>query len=96
MSIKITWYSHAVLGLEVNGHMLIVDPFFTGNPAATTSADKIKADYILVTHGHSDHIGDAVAIAKRTGAMLISNFEIVEWVNKQGVQNTHDQHIGRL
>ena len=94
MSIKITWYSHATLGLEVDGHKLLVDPYFTGNPAATTSADKVDADYILVTHGHFDHIGDAVAIAKRTGAMLISNFEIVGWVGKQGVQNTHEQHIG--
>jgi L-ascorbate metabolism protein UlaG (beta-lactamase superfamily) len=94
MSIKITWYGHATLGLEVDGHRLLVDPFFTDNPATTTTADKVKADYILVTHGHSDHIGDAVAVAKRTGAMVISNFEIVAWVSKQGVQNTHAQHIG--
>jgi L-ascorbate metabolism protein UlaG (beta-lactamase superfamily) len=94
MSIRITWYGHATLGLEVDGYKILVDPYFTGNPAATTTADQVDADYILVTHGHFDHIGDAVAIAKRTGAMLISNFEIVGWVGKQGVQNTHEQHIG--
>lgn len=94
MSIKITWYGHATLGLEVDGVKLLVDPFFTDNPAATTSAEKVDAEYILVTHGHFDHIGDAIAIAKRTGAMLISNFEIVGWVGKQGVVNTHEQHIG--
>ncbi len=94
MSIKITWYSHATLGLEVGGYNILVDPYFTGNPAATTTAQDVPADYILVTHGHFDHVGDTVAIAKRTGAMVISNFEIAEWMDKQGVQKTHGQHIG--
>lgn len=94
MSIKITWFGHAALGLEVEGSKLLVDPYFTGNPAASTTADKLAADYILVTHGHFDHVGDAATIAKRTGAMVISNFEIAEWMRKQGVQNTHEQHIG--
>lgn len=94
MSIKITWYSHATLGLEADGYNLLVDPYFTGNPAATTAADKVSADYILITHGHFDHVGDAVSIAKRTGATVLSNFEIAEWMEKQGVQKTHGQHIG--
>jgi L-ascorbate metabolism protein UlaG (beta-lactamase superfamily) len=94
MSIKITWYSHASLGLDVGGYKILVDPYFTGNPATTTPAQNVPADYILVTHGHFDHIGDAAAIANRTGAMVISNFEIVEWMGKQGVQKTHGQHIG--
>jgi L-ascorbate metabolism protein UlaG (beta-lactamase superfamily) len=94
MSIKITWYSHATLGLEVGGYNILVDPYFTGNPAATTTAQDVPADYILVTHGHFDHVGDAAAIAKRTGAMVISNFEIAEWMDKHGVQKTHGQHIG--
>jgi L-ascorbate metabolism protein UlaG (beta-lactamase superfamily) len=94
MSIKITWYSHATLGLEVGGYKLLVDPYFSGNPTTTTSADNVNPDYILVTHGHFDHIGDAVAIAKRTGVMVISNFEIAEWLGKQGVEKTHGQHIG--
>jgi L-ascorbate metabolism protein UlaG (beta-lactamase superfamily) len=94
MAIKITWFSHASLGLEVGGFKLLVDPYFTGNPAATITAQDVSADYILVTHGHFDHVGDVVAIAKRTGAMVISNFEIAEWMEKQGVQKTHGQHIG--
>jgi L-ascorbate metabolism protein UlaG (beta-lactamase superfamily) len=94
MSVTITWFSHSTLGLEVGGYKLLVDPYFTGNPAATTSADKVSADYILVTHGHFDHVGDAAAIAKRTGAMVVSNFEIAEWMEKQGVKKTHGQHIG--
>ena len=94
MSTKITWFGHASLGLEVGGYKLLVDPYFTGNPAATTTSQEVMADYILVTHGHFDHVGDVVAIAKRTGAMVISNFEIAEWMEKQGVQKTHAQHIG--
>jgi L-ascorbate metabolism protein UlaG (beta-lactamase superfamily) len=94
MRINITWYSHASIGLDVGGYKILVDPYFTGNPAATTAAQDITADYILVTHGHFDHVGDVVAIAKRTGATVISNFEIAEWMEKQGVQKTHGQHIG--
>ena len=73
---------------------LLIDPFFSGNPAATASAEEVSADYILVTHGHGDHVGDAVAIAKRTGATAISNAEISGWLDKQGVKETHAQHIG--
>jgi L-ascorbate metabolism protein UlaG (beta-lactamase superfamily) len=94
MSVKITWYGHSALGLEIGGYKLLVDPYFTDNPAASTTAADVSADFILVTHGHFDHVGDTAAIAKRTGAMVISNFEIAEWMAKQGVQNTHGQHIG--
>ncbi len=94
MSIKVTWFGHAALGLEIGDYRILVDPFFTGNPVASTREQDVKADYILITHGHSDHIGDTVSIAKRTGAMVISNFEIVDWLGKQGLQKTHGQHIG--
>jgi L-ascorbate metabolism protein UlaG (beta-lactamase superfamily) len=94
MGIKVTWYGHATLGLDIDGIKLLVDPYFTGNPAATVAATDVMADFILVTHGHSDHVCDVVAIAMRTGAMVIGNFEIAEWVGKQGVEKTHAQHIG--
>lgn len=94
MTIKLTWYGHATMGLEVNTHRLLIDPFFSGNPAASTIADNVQADFILISHGHGDHVGDAVAIAKRTGAQVISNFEIVNWFGAQGVENAHPQHIG--
>ncbi len=94
MAIKLTWYGHATMSLDVNGHQLLVDPFFSGNPAATATADNVQADFILISHGHGDHVGDAVAIAKRTGAQVISNFEIVNWFAAQGVENGHPQHIG--
>jgi L-ascorbate metabolism protein UlaG (beta-lactamase superfamily) len=93
MTFKITWFGHATLGLETVGCSILVDPFFTGNPAASTSAEAVDADYILVSHGHSDHIGDTVEIARRTGATVISNAEISKWLGKQGLK-THAQHIG--
>ncbi len=94
MSITLTWYGHAAMQLDVNGTKLLVDPFFSGNPAASITADKVSADYILISHGHGDHIGDAVAIAKRTNATVISNFEIVNWFAAQGVASGHPQHLG--
>ncbi len=94
MSIKLTWYSHACFLIETKGTKLLIDPFLTGNSLAPVRADKVEADYILVSHGHSDHVGDAVAIAKRTGATVISNFEIQNWFVGQGVENVHPQHIG--
>jgi L-ascorbate metabolism protein UlaG (beta-lactamase superfamily) len=89
----LTWYGHAALGLETAGKKLLIDPYFTGNPSATTAADKVTADYILVTHGHGDHLGDTVAIAKRCGAIVVSNAEIASWLGKQGLK-THGQHLG--
>ncbi len=94
MSVKVTWYSHACFLIETNGARLLIDPFLTGNPLAPVRADEVKADYILISHGHGDHVGDAVAIAKRTGATIISNFEIQNWFVGQGVENAHPQHIG--
>jgi L-ascorbate metabolism protein UlaG (beta-lactamase superfamily) len=93
MTITLTWLGHAAMALEVGGKHLLVDPFLTGNPAASTTADKLPADFILISHGHSDHVGDGVAIARRTGATVISNFEITSWFTNQGLTG-HPQHIG--
>jgi L-ascorbate metabolism protein UlaG (beta-lactamase superfamily) len=93
MSITFTWYGHATMGLDVGGRRLLVDPFFSGNPAASTTADKVEADFILISHGHGDHVGDAVAVARRTGATVISTFEICNWFASQGI-TTHAQHLG--
>jgi L-ascorbate metabolism protein UlaG (beta-lactamase superfamily) len=93
MEVKFTWYGHATLGLDVDGYKLLIDPFLTGNPAAPISAEQAKADYILVSHGHGDHVGDTVPISRRTGATVITNFEIANWLEKQGVKN-HAQHLG--
>ncbi|MBP7694161.1 MAG: metal-dependent hydrolase [Anaerolineales bacterium] len=94
MTIKLTWHGHAAMLLEAGGARLLVDPFLTGNPAATLTAEAAAADYILISHGHGDHVGDAVSIAQRTGATVIANFEICNWFNSQGVANTHAQHLG--
>jgi len=91
---KLTWFGHATLGLETGGFKLLIDPFFSGNPAASTTAEKVDADFILVSHGHGDHIGDTVAIANRTAATVISNHEIVTWLGKQGLSKVHGQHLG--
>lgn len=93
MSFTLTWYGHAALGLDIDGIKVVVDPFFSGNPAATIKPEAVEAAYILVTHGHGDHVGDAVAIAKRTGAQVVSNAEIAGWFKKQGV-DAHAQHLG--
>jgi len=90
---NLTYYGHAAFQVETNGTHILIDPFLTGNPAAKTSAEDVPADYILVTHGHGDHIGDTVAIAERTGAVAVSNAEIARWLGKQGVE-THAMHIG--
>ena len=93
MSFELTWLGHAALALETGGCQILVDPYLSDNPSATVSAKNIDADYILVTHGHGDHIGDTVEIAKRTGATVVSNAEISTWLRKQGV-NVHAQHLG--
>ena len=93
MSDKLTWYGHATIGLDIDGKQILVDPFFEGNPVSNVSADEVDAEYILVSHGHDDHIGDTISIAKRTGALVISNDEIANWLRNQGVK-THGQHLG--
>jgi L-ascorbate metabolism protein UlaG (beta-lactamase superfamily) len=93
MSVKVTWHGHAALTLDVDGTILLVDPYLSDNPAAETGPENVKADYILISHGHGDHVGDAVEIAKRTGAMVITNFEIANWMGDRGLE-VHPQHLG--
>ena len=92
--VRLTYHSHACFSIDAGGTSLLIDPFLNGNPLADVSAEEVDADYILISHGHGDHVGDAVAIAKRTGAMTISNFEIHDWLLAQGVERAHPLHIG--
>lgn len=92
--VELTYHGHACFSVTVDDTHLLIDPFLTGNDLADVTADQVEADYILVSHGHGDHMGDTVAIAKRTGAMTISNFEIHNWLLAQGVENAHPMHIG--
>ncbi len=94
MTTRVTWLGHANLHLETDRTHVLIDPYYTGNPACPIKADQVRADYILVTHGHADHLGDAVSIAKRTGATVVANYEISEWLHKQGLQNVHGMQHG--
>jgi L-ascorbate metabolism protein UlaG (beta-lactamase superfamily) len=92
---KITYYGHASLGIEVSGKYLLIDPFISGNPkAAHIDIDTLKADYILITHAHSDHILDVEAIAKRTDAVIVSNYEIASHFGAKGFKHHPMNHGG--
>jgi L-ascorbate metabolism protein UlaG (beta-lactamase superfamily) len=94
MATRVCWLGHAALLVETDGQRVLIDPFLTGNPAAARKAEEVSADFILVSHGHGDHVGDTVAIAKRTGATVIANFEMSEWFKKQGLAKVHGQQHG--
>ncbi|MFH6989754.1 metal-dependent hydrolase [Flavobacterium collinsii] len=92
---KITFYGHASLGIEVGGKHIIVDPFITGNPQAVgVDISTLKADYILLTHAHGDHILDVEAIAGRTKAVIVSNAEIAGYYAKLGFSSHPMNHGG--
>ena len=91
--VDIQFLGHAAFLLNFDGVKVLIDPFLKGNPASPVKPDEVEANYILVTHGHGDHIGDTVEIAKRTGATVVSNAEICGWLEGQGVE-THAQHLG--
>jgi len=83
-----TWYGHATLGVQTGEYRLLIDPFFSGNSQTKQNLEKLYADYILITHGHSDHVGDAQQIARRTGATIIANAEISTWFPNRGLKHT--------
>jgi L-ascorbate metabolism protein UlaG (beta-lactamase superfamily) len=92
---KITYYGHACFAAEISGKHLLFDPFITQNPLAkAVDVKKIKADYILVSHGHDDHLADACDLADRTGATVIANFEVAEWLGKNEVKKVHSLNPG--
>lgn len=92
---KITFYGHASLGIEVNGVKIIVDPFITGNPKAShIDVNSLKADYILLTHAHQDHILDVETIAQNNDVVIVSNFEIVSHYEKKGFEGHPMNHGG--
>jgi L-ascorbate metabolism protein UlaG (beta-lactamase superfamily) len=92
---KITYYGHSCFAAEINGKHLLFDPFVSQNPLAKeVDIKQIKADHIFVSHAHYDHMVDVVAIANQTGATVISNYEIISWLGKNGVKNVHPLNPG--
>ncbi|MET0604422.1 MAG: metal-dependent hydrolase [Baekduia sp.] len=91
---KIQFLGHAAFALEHDGKTVLVDPFLTGNPKAAASADEVAADAIFLTHGHGDHIGDTVDIAKRTGATVVAIVELANELSESGVADVKDPNIG--
>ena len=92
---KITYYGHSCFGVEVGGKHLLFDPYITPNELAkAVRVDQVPADYILLSHAHEDHVADAVAIAKRTKAQVLSNFEIYLWLTRQGMENVYPMNLG--
>ena len=94
MSVTLTWTGHATWLIDTGHGTLLVDPFFDECPGCSTQAERVACDGILVTHGHFDHVADLVAIAKRTAAKVFCNWEIGQWLGKQGVENVQPMNHG--
>lgn len=93
MYMKITYHGHSVLKIEANGKTILIDPFITGNPKTDLKADEVKVDYILLTHGHGDHLGDTIPLAKANDATVIASPELSSYLMWKGVK-THEMNIG--
>jgi len=92
---EFTYYGHSCFEVKIGGKTLLFDPFITPNELAKDiKIEDLKPDYILISHGHEDHVADAVTIAKQSGATIVSNFEIVTWFAKQGVEKGHPMNHG--
>jgi L-ascorbate metabolism protein UlaG (beta-lactamase superfamily) len=94
MPVTLTWTGHATWLIDTGSGTLLVDPFFDECPTASMKAKDVRCDAILVTHGHFDHVADLVAIAKRTGAKVYCNWEIAQWLAKQGVEQAQPMNLG--
>ncbi|WP_047985097.1 metal-dependent hydrolase [Ornithinibacillus californiensis] len=90
---KVSYHGHSAVKVESGEHTILIDPFITGNPLSDLNADEVKANYILLTHGHNDHVGDTVEIAKRNDALVIAPNELADYLGYKGVR-VHNMHIG--
>ena len=95
MGIKITYIGHSCFMIE-GTKSIIIDPFLSGNPDASIKPDEIECNYILVTHGHADHLGDAIGISKRTGAVIVAPYELATYCQMQGDNSLYFAHINNF
>ncbi len=94
MASELTWLGHGTWSIHTAGYDILLDPFLDDNPACPVKADQVAADFILVSHGHFDHISDAEKVARRTRATVIGTFEVCEWLAAKGIEHTHAMNIG--
>lgn len=93
---KVTWYGHSAFRLDFGGNAVLIDPFFTGNPGFGGDKDMAATgiSHILLTHGHADHVGDTIALAKKTGATVVTNYDLCMWLAAQGVDKFDPMNTG--
>lgn len=93
IKMKVSYHGHSIVKIEMKGKTIIIDPFITGNPVTDLKASTLKVDVILLTHGHNDHVGDTVQLAKRNDALVVAPYELANYLSWQGL-NVHPMHIG--
>lgn len=94
MTVSFKWLGHSAFSLDIGGHSALIDPFLSGNPLSAGDAATIPAEVILLTHAHGDHVGDTIDIAKRTGAIVVCNFEMGNWFSSKGIENVFQCNPG--
>lgn len=94
MPAELTFLGHAGFSISDTAHTVVIDPFLTGNPVAVTKPEDVTCQTLVLTHGHADHVGDAISIAKRNGATIVGAFELCTWATEQGIERTQPMNPG--
>lgn len=94
MAFSFKWLGHSAFSFDIDGHPVLIDPFLTGNPLAAAQPHELEAEMVLLSHAHGDHLGDTVEIARRTGAPVVTNYEIGNWMFEHGVKEVAQMNLG--